>query len=265
MKLGNTELSGAQSVFFLLGALAVFFSLFPEASKQGFLWLNQAGRAFPDTPLALITNLGNGVIAACLWVTLLCFRPSVLWKALGAIALSALIINAMKQGLDVMRPAAVLDDIRIVGAMRLNHSLPSAHTGTVFALAGIAWSLCRRADLKAIILLGAVLVGLSRVTNGAHWPLDIVMGAWLGWGCARLAWRYVPDCRLSARTSMLVLGALYLALLISALQAKAPFPQLPLVDLQLKLMLLSPLFGLYRLYTNVRAEAAGKKKVSLAG
>ncbi|MCL2919391.1 phosphatase PAP2 family protein [Shewanella litorisediminis] len=266
MKLGNTGISGAQAVFLALGSLAIFFSLVPSASQQLFLVINQAGRLVPDTPLALVTDWGNGITAACIWLTILCFRPSILWKSLTAIAVAALLINAMKQGLDVMRPAAVLEHIRIVGAMRLNHSFPSAHTGTVFVLAGMAWTLCRRADVKALILLAAIMVGLSRITNGAHWPLDVVMGAWLGWGCARLAAHWVPECQLTAKHMLLVMSVFYGIVLISALQARVPFPNLPLVGVQLSLLSLLPLVGISRLYRQMRVQQTdAKSKVSLAG
>ncbi|QYK05422.1 phosphatase PAP2 family protein [Shewanella zhangzhouensis] len=266
MKLGNTHISGAQVVFLVLGSLAIFFSLVPSASQQLFLFINQTGRLVPDTPLALVTDWGNGVTAACIWLTILCFRPSIFWKSLSAIAVAALLINAMKQGFDVMRPAAVLEHIRIVGAMRLNHSFPSAHTGTVFVIAGMAWTLCRRTDIKALILLAAVMVGLSRITNGAHWPLDVMMGAWLGWGSARLAAHWVPECQLSSKHMLLIMAVFYGIVLVSALQARAPFPDLPLVSVQLNLLLLLPLAGLARLYRRMRAQqAAGESKVSLAG
>ncbi|WP_372873074.1 phosphatase PAP2 family protein [Shewanella sp.] len=261
MKLSNTNPSEGQLIFFLLGALTVLFSLVPEASKQGFLWLNQVARVVPDTPLAIVTNWGNGITVGCFWLMLLCCKPSALWKVLSAIAVSALMLNLLKNGFDAMRPAALLNDIRIVGATRLSHSLPSAHTGTVFALLGIAWHLCHRNEIKFVMLLAAVLVGLSRITNGAHWPQDVALGAWVGWSSARFAWHFVPECRLSQRTILGLLAGLYIAVWYSALQARMPFPNIPLVAVQLKLLLLLPLFGLYRMDLQLRT---GPRKAPLS-
>ena len=39
------------------------------------------------------------------------------------------------------------------------------------------------------LLLGATLIGLSRIAVGAHWPLDVLGGAAIGWLCGAFgAW-----------------------------------------------------------------------------
>lgn len=57
-------------------------------------------------------------------------------------------------------------------------SLPSGHTVTMFALAG-ALTLIWRAPAPAWYL-AALIIGLSRVIVGAHWPSDVLAGACVG-------------------------------------------------------------------------------------
>jgi undecaprenyl-diphosphatase len=66
-------------------------------------------------------------------------------------------------------------------------SFPSAHTATAIALA-VALGLSMGPAICCAALTWALLVGVSRVYVGAHYPLDVVMGAALGaviaFGCA---------------------------------------------------------------------------------
>lgn len=72
-------------------------------------------------------------------------------------------------------------------------SFPSGHATTAFATALILsfWY-----PKNTVLFLGlAVLVGLSRVVLGAHFPSDVMLGAVLGSGVALAAHAYVPAIR----------------------------------------------------------------------
>lgn len=67
-------------------------------------------------------------------------------------------------------------------------SFPSGHTITTFGIAVAIWLLTRgteRASVGRWALAWAVLVGVSRVYRGVHWPSDVLAGACLGtlWAC----------------------------------------------------------------------------------
>ncbi|SDL50945.1 PAP2 superfamily protein [Maridesulfovibrio ferrireducens] len=68
----------------------------------------------------------------------------------------------------------------------LKHSFPSGHTLRAFSLTcSVALLLPKRRCLPLIL---AVLIGLSRVVVGKHYPSDVIFGAFIGMTCA--AWSY---------------------------------------------------------------------------
>jgi undecaprenyl-diphosphatase len=75
------------------------------------------------------------------------------------------------------------------------YAFPSGHTTLLFSVAVGLWFEHRRAAIFAGI--GALLVGLARISAGVHWPIDIaggiVLGAVVGVGVYRLARRLLPN------------------------------------------------------------------------
>ncbi len=62
-------------------------------------------------------------------------------------------------------------------------SFPSGHSATSFSLAFMLWLLTRKTEYAwtgKAALAWAVLVGLSRIYRGVHWPTDVVAGAFGG-------------------------------------------------------------------------------------
>lgn len=160
-----------------------------------------------------LTFLGDGLPA---FVILLLFsreNARLLWLGVLAAVLTGLEVQVIKHVMDIARPAAILQstDIHIIGSELRRHSFPSGHSATAFVLAGLIYQhlashwayqysyvffwrpvLLRRFALPAIglttkqsmgifVLLMASLVAWSRVKVGAHWPVDVVLGALLGW------------------------------------------------------------------------------------
>ena len=64
------------------------------------------------------------------------------------------------------------------------NSMPSGHTAATFA--GLVMAGMLSPKIKPITWTLAILVGLSRVAAGAHWPTDVILGAFIGMVAADL-------------------------------------------------------------------------------
>jgi len=78
------------------------------------------------------------------------------------------------------RPFVALDGINVLFEHGGNDSMPSGHA-TFFSALSVAVFFYHRI-LGLLYILGAILIGLSRIVAGVHWPLDILAGYILG-GC----------------------------------------------------------------------------------
>lgn len=89
---------------------------------------------------------------------------------------------ALKNALRRNRPAAALEGYRSVIVPSDRFSFPSGHTAAAFLVATtvlLAWPLA-----GSVFLCWALLVGMSRVVLGVHFPGDTLAGALIGGGFA---------------------------------------------------------------------------------
>jgi len=106
----------------------------------------------------------------------------VLWKALAVIFVSAIGAFAIAHVLKVIiaspRPFFVLDDVRLLLLHGDTDSFPSGHATFASALATALYFYHKQ--LALWYFAGALLIGVSRVIAGVHWPVDILAGYALG-------------------------------------------------------------------------------------
>jgi membrane-associated phospholipid phosphatase len=107
-----------------------------------------------------------------------------------AIPMGGLASVVFKRFFSAPRPGDVLphDTFHVLGELLSGHSFPSGHSITAFAAAAVVYACLvpERKQTKVAGVIGgafvlAILVGLSRVAVGAHWPSDVVAGACIGW------------------------------------------------------------------------------------
>ncbi len=136
----------------------------------------------------IFTSLGN---AGMLWIVitliLLLYKPTRKIGLQSALALVfSVIITNLTLKLIVARPRPYVTMIDFVPLLKSSdpNSFPSGHTSTAFA-AGIVWAkLFSKKWVKVIAVTQAVLMGLSRIYVGVHYPSDVFFGMIVGTCCA---------------------------------------------------------------------------------
>jgi membrane-associated phospholipid phosphatase len=184
-------------VFSLL-AISLLWATGQRMDAWAFLWLNLRGRRPPwlDWMMLAITQLGSAI--AVLAIALILFLANDRLLAyelmLGALTLW-LMVELVKALVRRSRPFIRLTQARIIGHRLNGRSFPSGHTSQVFFTAMLmAQHFHASAWLVFLLYAIALLVGITRMYVGAHYPRDVLAGIILGsaWGLlGGIADRYV--------------------------------------------------------------------------
>jgi membrane-associated phospholipid phosphatase len=163
---------------FGLGLLICVFN------RQIFFLINGPDTPYLDWIMLSLTHLGNGMAAAMLASLLAPLRRDLTIRAALAMIIAGTVTSILKDHITSLRPPAVFgDSVYVLGPKLMRSSLPSGHTATAFALACSLAGSVRPWIFRGALAL-AVLVGISRIYIGAHFPVDVVLGALIGWLCA---------------------------------------------------------------------------------
>ena len=93
------------------------------------------------------------------------------------------------------RPAELVAGAKVrTGASRTGLGFVSGHAAVATGLATVLWPAVPSSVARAGMACGAVTIGLARVQNGSHLPLDVVGGAALGLALGH-AWALLSPCR----------------------------------------------------------------------
>ncbi|MDI9334597.1 MAG: phosphatase PAP2 family protein [Cytophagales bacterium] len=168
-----------------------------------FLWLNSACAALPDWLWASLTITGHTSVIFALCTPLMLpqlKRSDVMTGLFISAVVGGMVSTTLKEWLQILRPPAVLapEQFHLIGHKLELVSFPSGHTLSAFVAASLLIAGFKLRGWRLIgILCLASWVGLSRIAVGAHWPLDVLVGALLGFGCGQLGWQLA--CRLHQR------------------------------------------------------------------
>ncbi|WP_187424910.1 phosphatase PAP2 family protein [Marinomonas sp. IMCC 4694] len=147
-----------------------------------FIDINRFGSYLPAILLESMTVFGDGVFLLVLVLLFTCRHVRFHWTILFGSLLSAVVINVLKDYFAMPRPPAVLDveTFNLIGRAYQARSFPSGHSATAFLLASVCFCYTKNVYLKVTFISLAVLVALSRVLIGVHWPMDVLVGGALG-------------------------------------------------------------------------------------
>jgi membrane-associated phospholipid phosphatase len=180
-------LSSMLLVFSLL-AVSLVWSVGQRVDVWAFLVFNLRGSrpAWLDWTMLGFTQIGSG--AAALAIGLILFLAGDRLVAyefiLGSITLW-MVVELVKALVRRSRPIFRVTQARIVGYRAIGRSFPSGHTSQAFFMATLMAPYFHASAWVVFFLYAiALLVGITRMYVGAHYPRDVLAGAILGsaWG-----------------------------------------------------------------------------------
>lgn len=183
--------------FLLLIAITLFLFSQDAFSVEGYIgiqkdlfyFINSNYAQFPQI-IYNLTQIGDAMIFMSLLSIFILYAPKLWESLLSASIVSALLSSVLKKLFLIPRPAAVFDTdtFIIIGNKLVGHSsLPSGHSITFFTVLTVLLYAFMPKKISSKIIwhffifsIGLLLV-FTRVGVGAHYPLDTINGAIIGY------------------------------------------------------------------------------------
>jgi len=110
------------------------------------------------------------------------FRKQSLLRALEiffSIVSTWIVVKIVKVAVGLPRPFEVLESIKVLAPIEGGTSFPSGHSALTMALATAVYFYYPR--LGKLLIAFSIMVGLSRIFVGVHYPLDVIVGLVCGY------------------------------------------------------------------------------------
>ena len=188
LRLQSQAILVSMLLVFSLVAISLVWSAGQRLDAWVFLSFNVRGSRpyWLDRIMLGFTQVGNGFTTLAFTVILFLASERLLADELilGTLTLF-LVVLLVKAIVHRARPFILLTQARIVGYRARGRSFPSGHTSQSFFVATLMVQHFHTSVWVAILLYAiALLVGITRMYVGAHYPRDVLAGAILGsaWG-----------------------------------------------------------------------------------
>ncbi|MGM8062621.1 phosphatase PAP2 family protein [Vogesella indigofera] len=171
--------------FVVACALLALLLLLSGGNQTLFLPLHHAGAVLPALSWRLLSMFGEWSLVIAALLLLAQRRPSLFPSLVAAVLLGIASAILLKAAFAVPRPFLVLPagSVQLLDVLPANGAFPSGHAIASALLAGVL-AQGRRWWWQAGLMGLVLLVCWSRIAIGVHWPLDVLVGAALGWAIA---------------------------------------------------------------------------------
>jgi membrane-associated phospholipid phosphatase len=175
-------------LIFSLVAVSLVWSIGQRIDVWVFMYFNMHGRRAPwfDWMMLGFTQIGNFIFAMVVALILfLRVNHLLAYELILGILTLGLVVGLMKILIHRTRPYIKLKNIRIVGSRASGRSFPSGHTSQSFFMATLLLHYYNvNVYIWLVLYAIAMLVGITRIYVGMHYPRDVLGGAILGtaWG-----------------------------------------------------------------------------------
>jgi len=195
-------------IYYLCLVIGVFILLLSD--KGDFLlWLNAHHNSTSDFFFKYWTHLGDGLIFAFLGILFLLVSYYNTLVLIMAVISQTIIIQGLKRFVfgDLVRPQLYFDNFEslyhVPGVeFHSYNSFPSGHTATAFTTAVLLALMFRKNNLSIVLMIIALLVGLSRIYLLQHFFIDIYFGSLIGFLNGLIIYSLMDSSRLNTRTSL---------------------------------------------------------------
>lgn len=151
--------------------------------KRLFFWCNHSiSHSLLDRFFRWLTHLGGATFTVSCTLALALLAPGKWsiagWQSFAALSVSHAIAVVIKRKYQRKRPYEALPQAKLGGRPLQDHSFPSGHTTAIFAT--VTPIILITGWVSLLIVLLALIVGVSRVYLGLHYPSDCFVGGLLG-------------------------------------------------------------------------------------
>ncbi|HLR36014.1 MAG TPA: phosphatase PAP2 family protein [Tissierellales bacterium] len=103
------------------------------------------------------------------------------WRVLLTPGISFVIVSVFRNYLNAPRPYEVLDIIPIINKDTKGKSFPSRHVFSIFIIAMAFYYIS--VPMGLVLMFLGIVLGVTRVLGGVHFPKDVIAGAIIGILC----------------------------------------------------------------------------------
>lgn len=143
---------------------------------------------FLDKFMYRVTDLGGAIFSTVFSLVLVLLGNSTIrligLESLAVLALSQIVVHSLKLILSRERPYTIIEHLHTFGFNLKDYSFPSGHTTASFSIATVLALNIPSVSLLTFFI--AIIIGISRIYLGVHYPTDVAAGIILGVGSAIL-------------------------------------------------------------------------------